>query len=171
MTNILGISSYYYRSNAAIIQDGRILALIEEGRLSGKKYDRSPPFLSINKVLEISNLSFEDIDFVAIGNLPLHILAQNVASYLSRIDFSYHISRIAYNDILHMGLNYGIQYLDTIQTFLKSKGVEKQKIHFVEHHDAHAASAALTSGYGKCSVAVSDLYGDGLSSSVYFFDG
>ena len=44
--HILGISALYHDSAAAIIEDGRIIAAVQEERFSRKKHDNRVPAVS-----------------------------------------------------------------------------------------------------------------------------
>ena len=52
MTSVLGISSFYHDSAAAIIVDGEIIAAAQEERFTRKKHDASYPKNAINYVLK-----------------------------------------------------------------------------------------------------------------------
>ena len=56
MINILGISSFYHDSAAALIQDGKISAAAQEERFSRKKHDERFPKNAIKYVLEEANI-------------------------------------------------------------------------------------------------------------------
>ena len=52
---------------------------------------------------------------------------------------------------------------------MENLGFRYFKLHLMDHHYAHAASAAFLSGYQECLVVTLDGLGDGLSGSVYRF--
>jgi carbamoyltransferase len=60
----LGISAFYHDSAAAIVVDGKVIAAIEEEKLSGIKYDNSFPFKAIAWCLSYANITIDDIDTV-----------------------------------------------------------------------------------------------------------
>ena len=53
MTSILGISSFYHDSAAAIIINGKIIAAAQEERFTRKKHDSGYPFNAIEFVLNL----------------------------------------------------------------------------------------------------------------------
>ena len=66
--NILGISTGH-DSGACIVVDGKIVAAINEERLSRIKNNVGFPLRSIEKVLLISNIKVSDLHYIAIeGN-------------------------------------------------------------------------------------------------------
>ena len=62
--NILGISCYYHDSAAALLQNGKIIAAVEEERFTRKKHDNSFPINAINYCLDFANISIEEIDHI-----------------------------------------------------------------------------------------------------------
>jgi carbamoyltransferase len=60
----LGISAFYHDSAAAIVVDGKVIAAIEEEKLSGIKHDNSFPFKAIAWCLSYANVTVDDIDIV-----------------------------------------------------------------------------------------------------------
>ena len=64
MVCILGISSYYHDSAAAILIDGKIISAAQEERFTRKKHDSSYPFNAIEFVLRYSKLKLNQIDYI-----------------------------------------------------------------------------------------------------------
>ena len=63
--NILGISAFYHDSAACLVQDGKIIAAVQEERFTRKKHDAS--FLKKNAVeffLKQSGINTLDLDYV-----------------------------------------------------------------------------------------------------------
>src|SRR6476619_2140398 len=68
--NILGISGQERDAAAALVQDGRVVAAIEEEKLSrirhiGMNYAGGLPFRAIEFCLERGGIDFEKVDYVA----------------------------------------------------------------------------------------------------------
>ena len=70
MTSILGISAFYHDSAAALINDGKIIAAVQEERFSRKKHDARYPYNAINFVLNYSKLKLSEIDFIVFFEKP-----------------------------------------------------------------------------------------------------
>ena len=69
MTAILGISAYYHDSAAALLVDGRIVAAVEEERLTRKKHDSSFPVNAIGVCLDEAGLAPDELDYIDfVGN-------------------------------------------------------------------------------------------------------
>ena len=60
----LGLSGFYHDSAAALVIDGKVIAAIEEEKLSGEKHDSSFPFKAIQWVLEYAQITIDEVDMV-----------------------------------------------------------------------------------------------------------
>jgi len=60
----LGLSGFYHDSAAALVIDGKVIAAIEEEKLSGIKHDSSFPFKAIQWVLEYGQIEIDEVDMV-----------------------------------------------------------------------------------------------------------
>jgi carbamoyltransferase len=72
MSYILGLSTMG-ASAAALFKDGKLLAAVEEERLSRLKNDNRFPHLSIEEVLSIANITLENVDTIAVYWQPWRI--------------------------------------------------------------------------------------------------
>ncbi len=60
----LGLSGFYHDSAAALVIDGKVIAAIEEEKLSGEKHDSSFPFKAIEWVLKYAQITIDEVDMV-----------------------------------------------------------------------------------------------------------
>ena len=67
----LGISCYYHDSAAAILNDGHVIAAVEEERFSRKKFDDDFPKMAIEWCLREAKIQPSDIDSVAFYDKPV----------------------------------------------------------------------------------------------------
>ena len=67
---VLGISSFYHDSGAALVKDGKILSAVQEERFTRIKHDNSFPYNSINHCLKENKLKIEDIDEIVFYENP-----------------------------------------------------------------------------------------------------
>ena len=65
---ILGIYDWH-NSCAALVEDGKILAAMEEERLSRNKIEFGMPFRSIKKIFEMTGNTWKDVDAVAVAGI------------------------------------------------------------------------------------------------------
>jgi carbamoyltransferase len=68
--NILGISGQERDAAAALIQDGKVVAAIEEAKLArirhvGMNYAGGLPYRAIEFCLDRARITFDDLDYVA----------------------------------------------------------------------------------------------------------
>ena len=70
MQIILGINAYHADSSACIIVNGKLVAAIEEERITRKKHYSGYPTNSIRQCLQIANLRDEDITDIAFNTKP-----------------------------------------------------------------------------------------------------
>lgn len=144
-------------SSAVLIKDGMIKIAIEEERLSRIKHEGGLPEKSIKKVLEYEGISYKDIDHIAIVDRPyFRILKRIIDWYIPKIlthpkNVFYHIF---YNEI--PGL---IDFIRAKEK-LKFNFGKKTKIHFIEHHLTHMASAFLVSPFNDSAILSMDARGE-----------
>ena len=87
--NILGISGQERDAAAALVQDGRVVAAIEEEKLSrirhiGMNYAGGLPYRAIEFCLERAGIAFDKIDYVAYYLEPNRRFHREIAFNSSR---------------------------------------------------------------------------------------
>nr|QNO41768.1 hypothetical protein PIKABMHP_00009 [Methanosarcinales archaeon ANME-2c ERB4]QNO42745.1 hypothetical protein BPAOADCO_00009 [Methanosarcinales archaeon ANME-2c ERB4] len=180
---ILGIADGMV-SGAALIEDGRIAAAINEERLIREKMAVNFPLNSIYKVLEVSQTDPSDIDYVAVAQLSSFFSTHpgpwvdwlkphenygkrgldSLTMHLAPVIGNSRISKMAYMKILRL-LTY--KRLKGIPNLLKKNYGIFCPVKFFDHHYTHACNAYFTSGLKNATVITLDGGGDGASSQVY----
>jgi len=181
---ILGITDHII-SGAAILEDGKVTAAVNEERVVRRKMIMGFPRKSIQKVLELAKIRPDQIDCVAIASKRGHFLND----YVEFDAGTFGISRGLVKD-LFMSLGSGLSFLrndvpileklyyelrepayahrrNMIKKVLRDEFDVAAPVEFVEHHFAHACSAFYSSGYRDSLVATMDASGDGSSSHIY----
>ena len=69
MTKILGISAFYHDSAAALIENGKIIAAVQEERFTRIKHDSSYPFNAIENILNFTKINIQARYFILITYL------------------------------------------------------------------------------------------------------
>lgn len=180
---ILGITTEG-DSGAAIVEDGRIIAAVNEERLSRMKLVVGFPRLSIKEVMELSHTDPNDLDGVIVaakngifvdqlepfsgwaqldGNLSDNFV-KRVAPHLSKYRSSFPFLEAGYYALLAPTF---LQRRKQIISILKDEFRINIPIRFIDHHFAHITSAYFTSGFKDALVVSIDGGGDGRSSRVY----
>ncbi|VGO21299.1 carbamoyltransferase family protein [Pontiella sulfatireligans] len=164
--NILGINYFYHDSTACIVVDGKLVVAIEEERLSREKHTDEFPGLAIRRCLEISGLTFEDIDAVAVSIKPtLHW--EKKAAYSLGIGkgikpfLSHEVGTFRYRQDQFWGWYFG-------------NWPNKQKrpdVHWVPHHMSHIAGSFYVSPYEDAALLSLDGSGEWATSFVGYGKG
>jgi carbamoyltransferase len=140
---ILGVNTGPHDGSAALLQDGVLLVMIEEERLSRhKRAVGESPARAALACLDAVGAKLDDVDEVAVGwNVPL--LAQ-------RGERQFNVKRFR-------------QWLFPEDLF---PGAEIPPFRFVPHHIAHAASAFWTSGAEDAAIIVMDGMGEAEATTI-----
>ena len=165
--NVLGFGGPFFLHDpaAAVLVDGKIVAAGEEERFIREKHAVGRPCReSIKFCLKEAGLKPSDIDAVAFP-WSFEAFDRKKWPYFFKTLFS-EPSR-AYKVISKSGKkNRGIR--EMVFSMLQELGIylPPEKVFFVEHHIAHAASAYFLSGYDKC--AIMSIDGSGEFTSTLF---
>lgn len=172
-------------SGAAIVEDGRILAAVNEERLARKKLVVGFPRLSIAEVLNLSGTEAGTLDAVIVAaersifvdelepfegwlqdgeNGTRTNVIKRAASGLSRFRQKLPILEAGYYALLSPSFR---SRRKRIEQILREEFGLFCPIKFVDHHFAHLTSAYYTSGFDDALVLSIDGGGDGRSSLVY----
>jgi carbamoyltransferase len=142
-----------YDSAAALVVDGKVIAAAAQERFDRKKHTGNFPVDAIQFCLREAGLDIEDVDEIAHG-------------------FDYSPFRQLYSlDAESSKLYERVFSKEALvrQVHRSFPSLPAEKIHSVGHHLAHAASAALTSGWDECLVVVNDAMGEVQSLTVFQF--
>ena len=182
---ILGITDGQ-TSGAAVVENGRIVAAVNEERIVRIKLARGFPRESIREVLRIAGVGPDSIDAVAVGQVNMEF-REEIADWPGWFEardeetdvhsaFFRMASRFGGLVPRIPGLKRGYYALRTpiymrrrnrIGELLKEEFGIVAPIRFFHHHFAHATSAYLTSPYRDALVVTMDGGGDGHCSHVY----
>src|SRR3954462_9696591 len=148
MTAILGLNAYHGDAAAALVVDGELVAAAEEERFSRVNHAAGFPAGAAAWCLEYAGLTIADLDHVAVSRDP----RANIGQKLMRT--------------VRGGAS--ARYLkDRLQNAAKVRDVGsalgpglRAKVHNVEHHHAHVASAFLVSPFEDAAILSLDGFGD-----------
>src|SRR5207249_5370275 len=143
IVKILGLNAFHGDSSAALLVDGRLAFAIEEERLNRVKHWAGFPALAARACL--SGNGSAGVDRVAISRDPRAHFWAKVGRVLTRPgDWRRSASRVKNTvEIVHLASR------------LKTAGIAlsgPERIHFVEHHRAHLASAFFASPFDEAAV-------------------
>ena len=170
-TTILGIH-YGHDAGVAIVQNGKIVAAINEERIRNKKHYNGIPELSLSEIFKISKIHPSEIDAISIVGISDVSKLSESSAYPIYAHLYYTWNPITINPKTAPAFtshNYRFRDVDELKTILTKIGVPIKEILFVEHHLGHAAGAYYLSHWNtdeKVLIFTADAAGDGLSSTV-----
>src|SRR6476620_6889328 len=92
---ILGINAYHGGASACLIQDGNLIAAVEEERFNRQKYWAGFPVQAIRYCLESAGITPNDVDHVGISRNPSANLHKKLLYALrQRPNFDYMRDRV-----------------------------------------------------------------------------
>ena len=158
MTYILGLNAYHGDSSACLVKDGMLVAAAEGERFRRIKHWAGFPSAAIRYCLSEAGVDLSAVDQVAINNDPRANLWRKAWFTLShRPDPRLVLNRLAnrrrhrsVEDLLH-------------QEFPRSNF--SGRVHHVEHHLAHLASAFLVAPFDEALAVSVDGFGDFASAA------
>ena len=164
MKYILGISSFYHDSAVALINNGEIISAVQEERFTRIKHDASFPINSIKFVLNYSNITLDDIDYVVFYDKPFLKFERLTETYLANVPKGF----LSFQKSMPIWLKEKLFLKTIIFRLLKkiSKNFDKNKLLFSEHHFSHAASAFYPSPFEKAVVLTLDGVGEWATSTI-----
>jgi carbamoyltransferase len=159
---ILGINAYHADSSAAILKDGKLIAASEEERFTRVKHWAGFPEKAILFCLKELNITIEQVDHIAIGRDPKAKLGKKMLYLLKNPSGSF-------KTVLNrLGNTRKVASLE--EELSRITGVSattiKPKIHQVEHHRSHLASAFFASPYDEAALLSIDGSGDFTSTMI-----
>ena len=156
---ILGLNYYFHDSTACIVKDGKLIAAIEEERLNRDKHTRAFPKMAIERCLKLANISYKDIDHIAVSIKPSTNSRQKLVYLLKHLGsfmpFIGHYLVNAYAKQRSFWIWYGQRF--------KSKK-EGPDVHFIEHHLTHVAGSFFVSPYEEAALLGIDGSGEWATS-------
>ncbi|CAM4396613.1 carbamoyltransferase family protein [Zobellia nedashkovskayae] len=156
---ILGLNYYFHDSTACIVKDGKLIAAIEEERLNRDKHTQAFPVMAIDRCLKLADLSYEDIDHIAVSIKPTTNWKQKVVFLLKHLgSFMPFIGHYLVNAYAKQR-RFWIWYRQHFKT--KEEG---PKVHFIEHHLTHVAGSFFVSPYEEAALLGIDGSGEWATS-------
>lgn len=150
--NILGIGGYSHDSAAALLVDGKLVAAVAEERLTRVKHQGGAPAKAVQYCLESAGLTMDDVDHVGCYMRPFLRVGRRLPYRLTQCLRSpvYSAGFMAY-EVAHNAL-----YLMNMRGLRGAKA----RLHCMEHHPAHAASAFLVSPFDQAALLTLDYIGE-----------
>ncbi len=164
---LLGISSYYHDSAAALIQDGRIVAAAQEERFTRVKHDPSFPCHAIEYCLEESGSTLDQIERIVFYDKPFLKFERLLETYLAFAPRGF----TSFSKAMPVWLREKLFQKNIISKELDALFEApdwSEKLLFAEHHMSHAASAFYPSPFEDAVVLTMDGVGEWATTSAGF---
>ncbi|MFH0962020.1 MAG: carbamoyltransferase C-terminal domain-containing protein [archaeon] len=180
---ILGIWDGHDAGAAVVSENGKILAAVNEERFSRKKMHAGFPYKSVEACLEVSGLSGDEISDVAFSTTDWAKTTSRLFPKFGQMYYQFRRRKTDRPAFVNL-----VRYFKFISTqparpkallrrvneahvsgTLRKMGFGKFRIHAVDHHAAHAATAYFPSGFADGALCVTlDGIGDGLSGTINY---
>jgi carbamoyltransferase len=158
--NILGINAFHGDASAALIKNGTLVSAIEEERLNRRKHCAGFPSMAVRAVLAEGGVDPSELDHVAISRDPKANLHKKILFAIQK--------RPSFTKLVK----------DRLANVAKVRSVEEHlarsfeipadrlraKLHNVEHHKSHVASAFFVSPFEEAACLSIDGFGDFVST-------
>jgi carbamoyltransferase len=165
MSSILGISSFYHDSAAALLIDGEIIAAAQEERFSRIKHDQSFPEKSIDFVLDFANLKLSEVDKIVFYEKPFLKFERLLETYVAFAPKGFKSFSKAMPLWVKDKLFQKKIIIDELKKIDQLFNPE-EKIFFSEHHLSHAASAYYPSPFDEAVILTADGVGEWATTTV-----
>ena len=157
--NILGINAYHGDASACLIQNGNLVAAVEEERFTRVKHWAGFPAESIRYCLKIGGISATDLHHIAVSFNPKANLNRKLLFTLQQ--------RPSLQSILNRfnKQSKSLSLRENIAQACHCQPTEiKATIHNLEHHTTHFASSFFVSPFSEAAILSIDGMGDFIST-------
>jgi carbamoyltransferase len=158
-TLVVGLNAYHGDVSAAVLHDGRLIAAVEEERFRRIKHYAGFPRDALAECLRIAGARPADVELFAVSRNPRAHMWRK-ALFLLR-----HRPRGTVGDRARNVAKVGALPAAIAAATGLDQRTARARTRFVEHHPAHAASAALVSPFETAAVCTIDGFGDFVSTS------
>ncbi len=173
-----------HESSACIVEDGNLIASVEEGRLNRIKKFVGFPQMAIRECVKIASIRPGDIDNIAYGTnefpvaihtnifrkgyLPKNILRDRRDLQRAKFFERYRKMLIKNPNLMKADLYISKKIMGKS---LRRIGFSGKKMYFVDHHLSHAESSRFISPRSKSIIITLDGQGNGLSGTISVLKG
>jgi carbamoyltransferase len=157
--NILGINAFHGDASASLIQNGQLIAAVEEERFNRIKHWAGFPAQSIQYCLETAGIDITKLDHIAVSSNPKANLTRKLRFTLQqRPKLSSLLDRLN-----KQNKSTSIQEYLAIACECQPQDITAQ-IHHLEHHTTHLASTFSISPFTEAALLSIDGMGDFVST-------
>ncbi|MGH9827628.1 MAG: carbamoyltransferase N-terminal domain-containing protein, partial [Blastocatellia bacterium] len=163
--NILGISGQDRNASAALVSDGRVVAAIEEEKLSripnvGMAYCGGLPFRAMEFCLDRGNIQIGDVDYLAYYTRPLKQLLRSAGLRNIRTMLRPAIGTFGRLPGYFLDGLAGLKQHSNTKHKIEAIVSNRARFVAIDHQVCHASAAFYPSGFDRSAVAVAGNMGD-----------
>lgn len=155
--NIIGISAGYHDSACSLLQDGVLVAAVQEERFSRVKNDKSFPARAFLYCLQEGGITIADVDCIGYYEDPCLKLGRQIW-----MGFMPNLPAARRDSILDR-----VSRTQTPQMIAEILGYEG-RVEIFDHHLSHAASSYYFSGFEESAILTVDGVGDWATTTYGF---
>ncbi|MCL4389740.1 MAG: hypothetical protein M1528_00495 [Candidatus Marsarchaeota archaeon] len=166
-------------AGAALVRDDEVVYAADEERFTKRKHEMKFPYNAITAALHYEGIKPGDVEHVAFTTTELAKTLERVFPAMKESYYQFRRRKMLkprFENFRH-NLKYSLTGMgilplcnsissSIIRRHLSHLGFRNYKLHIVEHHTAHAATAAFTAPFNNSLVITADGLGDGLCGSV-----
>jgi len=156
--NILGISAFYHDSSACILQDGRVVAAVQEERFSRRKHDPSFPEKAIEYCLREAGIEGKDLHAVSFYEKPMIKFDRAMETFMAVAPRG--------TRAFATGMQAWFSKKNQWQSDFQKKHQFEGPVLYARHHEAHAASAFFVSPFEEAAILTSDGVGEWTTNAL-----
>lgn len=150
---VLGISDLKHDTAAALFEEGRLIAAVEEDTLTRSSPAAGIPYLAIRHCLDAAGIQAGDVDLAALATRPVRAWLRSARLRLT-------MSNTGEGTLNRAGFNTGDSWKMRQSQLLRHHLFSQLKVVNLEHHLCHAASAYYPSERDRALVLTLDDCGD-----------
>ncbi len=156
--NVLGLTSDFHDSSAALVKNGQLIASAAEERFTRNKHDSNFPQFSLEFCLKQGDLQPQDLDLVVFYEKPFRKWMRVLDSSLR--DWPHSRAEFVESQSEWLG-----KKLWTKALLAKRLGLPAKKIVEIEHHRSHLIQAFVGSGFSSAAILTVDAVGENSTAS------
>ena len=163
---ILGLSAFYHDSAACLINDGEIIAAVQEERFTRIKYDSNFPVNAITYCLTEAKIVPDKIDYIVFYDKPFLKFERLLETYLAFAPRGFQNFVTSFPIWVKEKLFQKYLITKTLKDLWGNEIDWEKRLMFSEHHLSHAASAFFPSPFNEAAVLTMDGVGEWSTTSL-----
>jgi len=162
---ILGITSWFHDSSAALLDDGEIVSYVEEERFNREKHTPAYPMNSIDWVLSANHLCLDQIDEIVFYLKPSQYLRTGLKAVASYFPHSLALLR---RDAATVPPVKRLWLMNRLKAILCRRHHARGNFNvvFLDHYQTHQGSAFYPSGFDDAAILTMDFAVDGTTEVI-----